>query len=575
MYKFNSLISLHSFLIVSLILTIAGCSKDSPTEPVDGPDPVIASVEPSFGTVGTEVRITGSYFREGAQVQFNDLNATEVDVENGSIIFTFVPAGVDSGVTYDITVKNMDGTQIKFNEAFTVVGPDLMYVNSATRPSGNNGSTVIIEGKSFGDKQGEGEVLFSDGSGGTISATIASPDDWTDEFIITTVPNDAETGDIRVKTATGLSETLPFTVTETAAFSPSVINWTETTNLPVALSGHSAQFVPVAVDDNTINRFVYVLGGGDNSHDPQKEGYVAEIQQDGHIGSWNATTDLPVPRAFHASTAATPFNSRVSGDGYVYVIGGTNEDNEQPTTTVYKAPINQDGSLGNWSTTTPLPTSTHSLGAVVFLGYVYIAGGATNDNTPVTSVHRAFIDSLGNLSEWESMPSLPGSQSYHSFSVFGGFLYAVAGESAAVSPNDGNYTNNDTKLRTVVYGRINLRNGLLSDTGWVINSEELSKRTSKHTALVAGGNIFVTAGLYSGAHTGSSENSYASIRSDGSVGQFNGATGSNTINSQGGGNLFNHAGLSYVDADGIARVMILGGDNVNNPGQKSTAVWFY
>jgi hypothetical protein len=561
-------------LYAVFIFTLAGCSKKSPTEPVDGPDPVVAGVEPSVGTVGTEVKITGSYFRPGAEVQFNNLNVPEAEVVNGSTIFVFAPAGIDSGMTYNITVRNTDGTQVTYNNAFTAVGPNLMYVNSATKPSGNTGSTVIIEGKAFGDIQGESVVLFSDGQGGTVVATIASPADWTDEFIITSVPQSAETGEIRVRTATGLSKALTFTVTETAMFSPSVINWTQTTNLPVALSGHSAQYVPIDVNDN-LSRYVYVFGGGDNSHAPQAEGYFAEIEQSGQVGSWNPTNNLPSPRAFHAATAATPFNSRVSGNGYVYVIGGISENNGQPSSTVYKARIEQNGSIGSWSTTTPLPAPLHSSGALVFRGYVYIAGGATNENAPVNSVYRALIDTLGNLSTWEALPSLPGSQTYHSFSTFGGFLYTVGGESGSVDPNDGNYINNDSKMSKVVYGRINLRNGELSESGWITNSAELTKRTSKHTALVAGGNVFVTAGLYNGAHTGSSENSYASISSDGSVGSFNGATGSNTINSQGGGNLFNHAGISYVDADGVARVMILGGDKINNPGNKSTAVWFY
>jgi hypothetical protein len=562
------------FLFIIVVFALTGCSKDSPTEPVDGPDPVVVSIEPSSGTVGTEVKITGTHFRTGAQVQFNNIHAPDVDYIDGSTIFVFAPAGIDSGLTYTITVRNTDGTFVTYNNAFTVVGPDLMYVNSATKPSGNVGGTVIIEGKAFSDRQGDGTVLFSDGNGGTIAAAIASPADWTDEFIITTVPQGAETGTIRVRTATGLSQGLTFTVTETATFSPSVINWTRTTDLPVTLSGHTAQFVPIDVNDD-LHRFAYVFGGGDNSHVPQAEGYYTEIEQNGHVGSWNSTNNLPSPRAFHASTAATPFNSRVSGYGYVYVMGGISENNGQPRNTVYKAKINQDGSLGNWTTDTPLPEPLHSLGALVFRGSVYIAGGATIDNASVNSVYRALIDTLGNVGQWEQLPDLPGSQTYHWFSTFGGFLYAVAGESGSVSPNDGNYTNNDTKLNKIVYSRINLRNGELSESGWITNPSELTKRTSKHTAMVAGGNIFVTAGLYNGAQTGSTENSYATINSDGSVGSFNGATGSNTINGQGGGNLFNHAGISYVDADGVARVMILGGDKVNTPGNKSSAVWFY
>jgi hypothetical protein len=59
------------------------------------------------------------------------------------------------------------------------------------------------------------------------------------------------------------------------------------------------------------------------------------------------------------------------------------------------------------------------------------------------------------------------------------------------------------------------------------------------------------------------------------VGTFNGATGSNTLLSQGGANLFNQAAISYIDGGGVAHVMVLGGDNVNTPGSKRNTVLFY
>ena len=40
-------------------------------------------------------------------------------------------------------------------------------------------------------------------------------------------------------------------------------------------------------------------------------------------------------------------------------------------------------------------------------------------------------------------------------------------------------------------------------------------------------------------------------------------------------NLFNTRAISYVDGDGVAHVMLLGGDVVNAPGNKSDKVIFY
>lgn len=112
----------------------------------------------------------------------------------------------------------------------------------------------------------------------------------------------------------------------------------------------------------------------------------------------------------------------------------------------------------------------------------------------------------------------------------------------------------------------------------MINSSALGKARSKHTALVLGGSLFVSSGLYSGLSAdvpGSSENIYATINADGTVGTFNGASGSNTLFKAGGSNLFNQAGISYVDASGVAHVMIIGGAKVGAPETKLDNVLYY
>jgi len=76
--------------------------------------------------------------------------------------------------------------------------------------------------------------------------------------------------------------------------------------------------------------------------------------------------------------------------------------------------------------------------------------------------------------------------------------------------------------------------GNLSAAGWTANGNKLKKAVSKQTAVVAGGDVLVTAGLYNGDATGATEKSYAGLNSDGSTTAFNGATGANTISSAGG-----------------------------------------
>ncbi|MEX2473405.1 MAG: IPT/TIG domain-containing protein [Gemmatimonadota bacterium] len=562
--------------MLGLALAIAACGDDptGPAENTEGPAPTVASIEPTSGTVGTDLRISGTNFRTGATVRIGTFDATGIDVTDGSEVFATVPSGVTADEVYDVTVTNTDGTTVTLARAFTAVAPTLSFVNGATKPSGSSGSTVILEGAAFGDAQGAGRVLFSDGAGGTVEASIASADDWTDTFILTTVPAGADSGPVLVESGTGPSESLPFTLASAATFSPSTIAWTESQHLPVAVSGHSATFV--SVDDATGEtvEHVYVVGGSSNDSIPVADVRYNVIGSTGHVATWQSGTALGSGVTHHATVAATPFNSKAPGSGYLFVMGGVDEKGGQPVDVIRRIPLSQDGSTQASEIAGTLPAPLHSFGAVVFRSTIYIAGGATTDDVPVSTVYRAAIDTLGNLGPWEELDALPEARAHHQIVGFGGFLYAIGGDSAAVSIDDANFSQNETKLSTVAHARIDLRSGLLQ-SGWTVSGNAMQKSRSKHVAFAAGGSLFLSSGLYAAAGTGSSENIYASINSDGTIGSFNGATGSNTLLSVGGTNLFNTNGIAYVDANGVAHVMVLGGDDVNNPGQKTDKVIFY
>jgi hypothetical protein len=117
-----------------------------------------------------------------------------------------------------------------------------------------------------------------------------------------------------------------------------------------------------------------------------------------------------------------------------------------------------------------------------------------------------------------------------------------------------------------LYSQINIADGTLST--WT-STNGLETYREKHTAVVAGGYIVVTGGLYSGT-PGSSESVYASINADGSLTQFTGATG-NTIS--GPYNPFNQSTVFFADSNGNPHIYILGGQDVTT-GKTSSACWF-
>lgn len=461
-----------------------------------------------------------------------------------------------------------------------VIGPDdptgppvVLSINGATQPAGPAGSTVIVEGSNFGGVQGSSQVLFSNGTGGTIPAVIASASDWTSSFIVTTVPAGAATGQVIVQTALGASSPIVFTITQNATFSPSAMSWTSTTDLPAAVSGHAVAFAQLGPASAPI-RLLYAVGGAGAGGAPLSTVHTAPIGTGPSVGAWAATTPLPAALAFHAMVVATPTNARLSGVGFLYVLGGATDAAGTPVNTVHRGTLAADGSVSAWTAATPLPAPLRSLGAAVFHGDLYVVGGATTGNAAVATVYRSRIDSTGGLGPWQAQASLPFRRAHFGFGSFGGFLYTFGGDSGTVAPNSGSQTN--TGVSDVAYARIDLRSGNLTTTGWVTAATKLTKSVSKHTAVIAGGNVLVSAGLYNGAASGSTEETYAQLNADGTLSSFNGATGSQTISSLlAGANLFNHAATGYTDGSGVFHVLVAGGDDVNAPGTRRRGVFFY
>lgn len=556
--------------VIDVTATVDGVSASGLLHVDNGPPPSAARSTPDVGTAGTEVKVVGTDFRDGARVFFNEFESDSVDVIRDTLLFALAPDSVSRGTSYDLTVRNQDDTEATLSSAFDAIAPELEFINGATRPSGQEGSTVVLDGRAFGDLQGQGQVVFFDGVG----ATIEAESDWTDTFILTTVPSGASDGGVVVKTATGTSDSIYFNVTSGANFSPSDVDWTQTASLPTAVSGHSADFVRTLNSDGSFDRWVHVVGGASNDSVPRMGVHFADVQSDGSLGTWMQTSQLPAGRAFHATVAATPFNSRVDGDGYLYALGGIETKGGGPVTSVLRAPINGDATVGSWSEVATLPQPLHSLEAAIFRSNIYVSGGATTSDDPVATVYRAPVDTLGNLGSWQSLQSLPDPRAYHEMTVIGNCLHVFDGDSASFDPNLGQLT--DTRYLDIARTTIDLRSDDLADAGWSIDDTQPPKARNRHTALIAGGVVLRTAGWYDGIGTsGSSENQFAQIQSSCDVGDFNGANNQNSIKSKGGGNLFNHAAVSFVDGSGTAHVMILGGDDVDSPGDKRSAVWFY
>ena len=556
----------------ALAFGAVGCGDDNATGPVVL-QPELLAVAPDSGNVGTLVAISGSDFESGAGVEFGQFASTSVQLVDATTLLAHAPDGLQIDAVYDVRVTNPGGKSDVLAGAYKAVAPALQVVNGVSRPSGNSGSTVILEGKAFGDQVAFGQVFFVDGAGLPVEATVALEDNWTNEFVVTTVPAGAETGPLWVETPTGATDSIEFRVTQSASFSPSQINWTATTPLPEALQGLGAVYLPVETGAGA-GQLVFVTGGADGALSPTTTVRYSEIDATGQFSAWTDGQSLPAARAFHGAALATPFNALVDTlqAGQLFVVGGI-DDTGAPTSTVYHSPVELDRTNPVWSEVTPLPQPLHSMGVTVFRSWLYVAGGAGPGNAPSDAVYRARIQEDGSLGPWETQPALPIAVAYTSLAQSAGVLYVPGGETGAVAPGDATLT--ATRTSDIVYAPLDLRTGEVPIGSWAANSSSLIKNRSSHTAVVAGGWVLVSGGLYNGAANSSTEHSYAAIQVDGTLASFGGATGSQTIAAAGGVPFFHHAALQYVDASLEAHVVVLGGTAVSDPATPIADVYIY
>jgi len=152
------------------------------------PAPVVSSLSPASGNVGTAVTISGNNFSGATAVSFNGINAQSFSVVSGSQITATVPTGATTG---KISVTTPGGTATGSGN-FTVSVVTASTISSFTPSSGGAGTAVTITGTNF---TGATQVNFN---GVSAPFTLLS-----NTTIVTGVPRGATTGKISVSTTAG------------------------------------------------------------------------------------------------------------------------------------------------------------------------------------------------------------------------------------------------------------------------------------------------------------------------------------------------------------------------------------
>lgn len=175
------------------------------------------------------------------------------------------------------------------------------------------------------------------------------------------------------------------------------------------------------------NGYLYMMGGLLGSTTPTNVVYVAPINAGGSIGSWTSTTPMS------GTTNGRYYFQSVVYNNYLYVIGGLDEDSFgllYPSDTEF-APLNSDGTVGTWSSTASAGNRYRGA-AVVTNGFIYLLGGnQLAGTTPYSSVKYAAINSDGTLGSWQTGANMITPRKNFQAVVFNGYLYAIGGSNAS------------------------------------------------------------------------------------------------------------------------------------------------
>lgn len=177
-----------------------------------------------------------------------------------------------------------------------------------------------------------------------------------------------------------------------------------------------AGFAAVVIGD-----YVYVIGGESTSANTIER---ATIRADGTLGPFGAVVGVALMTSRKYHTAA------VVGS-YLYIIGGMGAGGA--LSSVERASINPDGSLGTFAVVATLPAPRAAHTSVVIGKYLYILGGDDASNV-LGSIVRATIDSDGTIGPWMTLPGvvLQIPRDGHQNFVAGSYLYVMGGNEAAI-----------------------------------------------------------------------------------------------------------------------------------------------
>ena len=452
----------------------------------------------------------------------------------------------------------------------------LDYVAGAIQPILTRGERFAIEGFGFG--AAPGAVLFTRIGGGTVEAAVADSE-WTPFTITARVPDSAATGldAIGVLTAAGIQLHATVYILPHSSFNPATLTWVARAGFPGAPSGIALTVAEFPEGGGVMRTTLYAAGGAEPPQmTPDSNVYVARASAGGAgaIEDWTAGRVLPAPRAFAATAVATRYNSRFPGNA-LYVIGGIDAAGRAQAS-VFGADVTPDSVTGRFVVLEPLPAPLAGAIAVVHHGRIYVIGGTDAAGHPQRTVYMGRIGTDGHIDGWYLQPPLVAPRAYGGGIARAGRIVAIGGVADSVPPGGGLAVGTQ-RLVTGDTAAVSPLSGFFTGT-WGAGAALLPEGRSQFALLDLDSVVLVVGGMYASAASNSAETIAASVSGD-SVGPFTGPVGSNRIAdlmclTVTAGTLVGPAGITWREADGTPRGLVVGGVDLASQGRRSCAWGF-
>ena len=178
-----SSITIHPITVLTTATSVSvtqtsSTSTTTTTTPSPTGKPSFKSIDPDYGTAGTQILITaltGTNFRSGATVTLMradnpNITATNVNVQSSMLMtLTFTPPSNATAGAWDVVITNPDGQFVRYSNIFSLRGSP--NPTSTTTPTDSQGITSVSPTSNLGNNV-EMRIIGSDFQSGYIKAKL-------------------------------------------------------------------------------------------------------------------------------------------------------------------------------------------------------------------------------------------------------------------------------------------------------------------------------------------------------------------------------------------------------------------